>query len=260
MLDPLLWALGPDLAREKLTLLVLCMLSTHVLAANLAWRLRLRRSAWGRALIQLVRVSFCVGIPAAVLWRGVLVSALGVPTTYVEESALELALQLLGVGEPEGLLAVGKGVAIAGGLLAIQIALWVWYARTAPLTPEAEASLSWWAALGEAFLLQVYWAFLRGVAALYTTDPAYVTLAGFVLAVLPWPFDPRRRSQLMQARGYRVVQDYLAALCTAVLVFSADVLWLLIAAHALGLWVGGRVVARLGEAGQATDVQPITGS
>jgi len=241
------------LAREKLTLLVLCMLSMHVLAANLAWRLRLRRSAWGRALVQLIRAFFYVGIPAAVLWRGVLVSALGVPTTYVEESALELALQLLGVGEPEGLLAMGRGVAIVGGLLALQIVLWVWYARTVPLTPEAEGSLSRWAALGEAFLLQVYWAFLRGVAALYTADPAYITLAGFGLAVLPWPFDPRRRSQLMQARGYRVVQDYLAALCTAVLVFSADVLWLLIAAHALGLWVGGRVVARLGEAGQATE-------
>lgn len=260
MLDPLLWTLGPGLARDKLTLLALCVLSMHVLAANLAWRLRLRRSTWGRAVIQLIRVCFYLGIPAAVLWRGVLVSALGVPTTYVEESALELALQLLGVGEPEGLLAVGRGVAIAGGLLTLQIVLWVWYARTAPLTPESEASLSWWAALGEAFLLQIYWAFLRGVAALYTTDPAYVTLAGLVLAVLPWPFDPRRRSQLVQARGYRVVQDYLAALCTAVLVFSADVLWLLIVTHALGLWVGGRVVARLGAAGQATDVQPVPGS
>jgi hypothetical protein len=259
VLDPFPWALGPEFARDKLTLLVLCMLSMQVLAANLAFRLRLRRSAWGQALTQLIRACFYLGIPAAVLWRGALVSALGVPTTYVEESALELALQLLGVGEPEGLLAVGRGVAVASGLLVLQIVLWVWYARTAPLAPEAEASLSWWAALGEASMFQVYWALLRGVAALYTTDPLYVTLAGFVLAVLPWPMDPWRRRQLMQARGYRVVQDYLAALCTAVLVFSADVLWLLIAAHALGLWVGGRVVARLGEAGRATDMQPKAG-
>lgn len=259
MLDPLRWALGPELTREKLTLLVLCMLSMHVLAVNLAARLRLRRSTWGQALIQLARVCFCFGVPTAVLWRGALVSALGIPTTYVEESPLELGLQLLGVGEPEGLLAVGRGVAIAAGLLAIQIVLWVWYARTAPITPDGDATLSWWGALGEALLLQVYWALLRGVAALYTADPVYVALAGFVLAVLPWLLDPWWLGQLTGARGYRVVQDVLAALCTAILVYSVDALWLLIVAHALGLWVGGRIVARLGQGERAPDVQPLPG-
>jgi hypothetical protein len=260
VLDPLLWALGPALTREKLTLLVLCTLGMHALAVELTVRFRLRRSVWGRAFIQAIRACFYLGIPAAVLWRGALVSSLGVPTTYVEESTLELGLQLLGIGEPEGLLAVGRGVAIASGLLAFQIVLWVWYARTAPLAPDGEAAHSWWGALGEALLFQVYWAFLRGVVALYTADPAHVALVGFALAVVPWLFDPWRRRQLTEARGYRVVQDVLAALCTAVLVFSADVLWLLIVAHALGLWVGGRVVARLGEPGRANDVQPLPGS
>jgi hypothetical protein len=244
--NPLLWALGPELSREKLTLLVLCMVSMQIVAANLAWQLRLRRTAAGRVLMQLARALTYVGIPAAVLWRGALVSAVGVPTTYVERGPLELTLQLLGVGEPEGLLAVGRGVAIGVGLLALQIGLWVWYARTALVAPDAEGALSWWAALGEAFVFQLYWAYLRGVAALYTEEQVYVALAGFALAVLPWPFDPGRRSELATTRGYRIVQDYLAVLCTAVLVVSADVLWLLIVAHALWLWVGGRVVARLG--------------
>ena len=260
MLDPLLWAVGPELTREKLTLLVLCMLGMQVLAAGLAFRLRLRRSAWGRALVHLIRACFYLGIPAAVLWRGALVPSLGVPATYVEDSPIELGLQLLGIGEPEGLLAAWRGVAIAGGLFALQIALWVWYARTALLAPDGQAALSWWAALGEALLAQVYWAFLRGVAALYTADPVYVATAGLALAVAPWLLDPWRQRQLTEARGYRVVQGYLAALCTAVLVTSVDVLWLLILTHALGLWVGGRVVARLGEGGRATDVRPLPGS
>ena len=260
MLDSLLWAVGPELTREKLTFLVLCMLAMHALAANLAFRLRLRRSAWGQALIGLTRVCFYLGVPAVVLWRGALVSSLGLPTTYVEESALELGLQLLGIGEPQGLLAVGRGIAIAAGLLVLQIVLWVWYARTAPLAPDGEAALSWWGALGDALLFQFYWAFLRGVVALYTADPAYLALGGLALGTGAWLFDPWRRRQLLGPRGYRVVQDLLAALCTAVLVFSTDALWLLVLAHALGLWVGGRVVARLGEAGQAANVQPLPGS
>jgi hypothetical protein len=151
-------------------------------------------------------------------------------------------------------------VAFAAALLAAQIVLWVWYARSAPLTPDGEAALSWWRALGEALLLQVYWALLRGVVALYTGDRAYIALAGLALAVWPWPFDPLRRQQLLGLRGYRVVQDVVAALCTAILVYSVDVLWLLILTHALGLWIGGRVVARLGAAGLASHAQPLPGS
>jgi hypothetical protein len=256
VLDAVRWAMGPELARDKLTLLVLCLLGVQVLAAHLAFRLRWRGSAWGRALIHAVRACFYLGVPAAVLWRGALVSSLGVPTTYVEESALELGLQLLGIGDPEGLLAAGRGVAMAVGLLAFQIVLWVWYARTAPLVPDGEAALSWWAALGEAVLFQVYWAFLRGVVGLYTGDPAYLALTAFLLAVLPWVLDPWRRQQLATARGYRVVQDVLAALCTAVLVYSADVLWLLILVHALGTWIGGRIIARLGALRPAPASQP----
>jgi hypothetical protein len=255
--NPLLWALGPELSREKLTLLVICMVSMQIVAANLAWRLRLRQTLAGRALIQLARACTYVGIPAVVLWRGALLTAVGAPTTYVEQGPLELALQLLGIGAPEGLLAVGRGVTIGIGLLALQIGLWVWYARTAPVTPDAGAALSWWAALGEAFAAQLYWAFLRGVAALYTSEQVYVALAGFALAVLPWPFDPGRRGELATARGYRVVQDYLAVLCTAVLILSADALWLLIAAHALWLWIGGRVVVRLGTEEQPTGAEPL---
>lgn len=256
MPNPLLWAVGPELSREKLTLLVLCLVSMQIVAANLAWRLGLRRTLVGRSLIQLVRACAYAGIPAVVLWRGALLTAVGAPTTYVEQGPLELALQLLGIGEPEGLLAVGRGVTVGVGLLALQIGLWVWYARTAPVSPDASATLSWWAALGEAFVAQFYWAFLRGVAALYTAERVYVALAGFALALLPWPFDPWRRKELATPRGYRVVQDYIAVLCTAVLVLSADVLWLLVLAHALWLWVGGRVVARLGAHGRATTTGP----
>ncbi|MFL7809879.1 MAG: hypothetical protein AB8I80_14685 [Anaerolineae bacterium] len=257
MPNPLLWAIGPDLSREKLTLLVFCMVGMQIVAANLAWRLGLRRTLAGRGLIWLARTCVYAGIPIAVLWRGALVTSIGVPTTYVEQGPLELALQLLGIGEPEGLLSVGRGVAVVIVLLALQIGLWVWYARTAPVPPDASAALSWWAALGEAFVVQLYWAFLRGIAGLYPAEGVYVALAGFALAVLPWPFDPWRRNELATTRGYRVVQDYIVVLCTAVLVLSADVLWLLILAHALWLWVGGRVVARLGALDRATRGEPV---
>jgi len=255
--NPLLWAMEPDLSREKLTLLVFCMVGMQIVAANLAWRLGLRRTLAGRGLIWLARTCVYAGIPIAVLWRGALVTSVGVPTTYVEQGPLELALQLLGIGEPEGLLSVGRGVTVGVGLLALQIGLWVWYARTAPVSPDASAALSWWAALGEAFVVQLYWAFLRGVAGLYTAEGVYVALAGFALAVLAWPFDPWRRDELATPRGYRVVQDYIVVLCTAVLVLSADILWLLIVAQALWLWVGGRVVARLGAPERATRAEPL---
>ena len=94
--DYSLWLLADDLGRDKLVLLVLCMLSASVLSAHLRWRLGRVSSAqgesdrrgWaGRWLGACWQLCLSLGIPLGVLMRGVLVREMGVPVTLVEPAA-----------------------------------------------------------------------------------------------------------------------------------------------------------------------------
>lgn len=242
MSDILAWFLSPELGRDKLSLLVLCSVAMHILGTNLAWWLSPGRSLFGRLAVQVLRALYCLGIPAAVLWRGALVAEMGIPTTYAGEGVL--GLQVLGLSGAQDLLRLGQGILLTAGGIVLLVALWTWYARVAPSQPHSVTPMPWWVALREALFLQVHWAFYRGVAATYTPDPVYVALASLILIGVPWVLDPRRRYDLLTPKGYLVVQDGLCALFTAVLSLSVSALWLLIAAHALWLWVGGRALAR----------------
>jgi hypothetical protein len=191
-----------------------------------------------------VRALWQVGIPCVILWRGALIAQFGIPTTYAPAGAAALALQLFGLGEASSLLVLGRGTALAAVALGLLIVLWVWYARTLPGTRMAAGALSWWGALGDAASAQILWAFYRGVAALYTSERLPIVLISLILTAAPWFTDLRRRNDLLHGRGHLVVQDWVCALFTAVLSLSVDVLWLLILAHALWLWVGERALAR----------------
>ena len=99
MIDLLTWTLAPELGRDKLALLMLCSASIYILAANLAWRLQPGHSWFTRALVQVLRLAYYVGIPGILLWRGALVKQIGIPTTYLDSGGmLGLGIQFFGIG------------------------------------------------------------------------------------------------------------------------------------------------------------------
>ncbi len=240
----LAWLFSPELGRDKLALLVLCAWATFIVGANLAWRLQLGRSWIGRTIRQAFRFVHYLGIPVLLLWRGVWVVQTGVPTTYVGEGRLDLALQFLGLGGVQDLWQIGRGVVLSAGALLLLTALWVWYARAAPVSNEDLVPVSWWVALREALLYQVYWAFYRGVIALWTGDRVHIAFASLGLVALSWVFSPQRRHDLFTAQGYLVVQDWACALFTSLLSLSVSTLWLLLLSHTLWLLIGSRVLTR----------------
>jgi hypothetical protein len=129
--------------------------------------------------------------------------------------------------------------------LAVQVAIWIWYVHTVPGSP-IDALPSWWSALWEAGLLQVHWAFYRGVVSMFAEGRTILVLATLSLIVLPRLFDPRRYNALYVPGGYQVAQDWMCALLGTVIAVRLEMLWALVLAHALWLWAGGRIMARLG--------------
>ena len=266
MADPLTWLLSDDLGRDKLALLVFCMLAMYALSAQLDWRLRqatrkrgavlvLERSWFGRWAAQILRLFYYVGIPLVVLWRGALVREMRIPTTFVGLAPMgdwdgKAILSLLGLAEVENAFRLPRGLAVGGGTLGVLIALWVWYART--MLCSAEYGLGkplppvpWWEALRGALFLQLLWALYRGFAAILIPHRVYAAFASLALVSIPWLLDPRRRHDLFGPRGYLVVQDWLYALLTVLVSLTVHALWFLILVHALWQWVSGHVLAHL---------------
>ncbi len=266
MADPFMWLLSDDLGRDKVALLVLCMLAISVLSAQLDWRLGragvrrgpvsvLGRSWFGRWTGQTLRLFYYVGIPLAVLWRGALVREMGIPTTYVGLAQVgrwdgTAVLSLLGMAEAGDALHFVRGAAVGGGTLCALVVLWVWYARTILCTAELGPSdplpaVSWWEALRGALFLQLLWALYRGFATVLIANPVYAAFASLALVLIPWVLDPRRWHDLFTPRGYLVVQDWVFALLTVFVFLTVQTLWFLILVHALWRWVSGRVLAHL---------------
>lgn len=236
------WLFSPAMGRDKLALLALCTLSIHILAANVAWLARPSRLI--RWLTPLLRVLYYLGIPLAVLWRGALISQMGIPTTVASAGGTEQIFHLLGLAPAAELLHTLHGLALGlAGLLGL-IVIWIWYARLSPAGPDERPPAPWWDALREALFLQVHWAFYRGVVLHWVPGRLHAALPALVLIVLPWVLDPRRRRDLLTRRGYRIVQDWVCALLTAFVVQATGSLWLLIVLHTLWLWVGSRTLAR----------------
>jgi hypothetical protein len=271
MPDSFTWLLSDDLGRDKVALLVLCMLAIYVLSAQLDWRLRpvaaspgrarqgavsaLGRSWFGRWTGQILRLFYYVGIPLVVLWRGALVREMGIPTTYVELAPAgnwdgTAILSLLGMAEAGDALRFVRGLAVGGGTLCALVVLWVWYARTILCTTEPGPSdplpaVPWWEALRGALFLQLLWALYRGFAMVLIANRVYAAFASLALVSISWMLDPRRWRDLFTPRGYLVVQDWLFALLTVFVSLTTQALWFLILVHALWRWVSGRVLAHL---------------
>jgi hypothetical protein len=243
--DVLAWLLAADLGRDKLALLLLCSLSTYAVATNLIYRLRLK--SWlGRWLVQFFRLAYYVGIPCAVLWRGGLVSQMGIPTTFAAQEVSVLAMRLLGLGQARDMLLVVRGLMLGAGALCLLVVVWIWYARTVSGELDPDVRVSWWIALREAVFMQLFWAFYRGFVATLTSDRTVIAFGGLALVAFAWLWSPRRRQDLFTPRGYLVVQDWMCALFTAFMSLTVQALWLLIVVHVLWLWVGGRVLSRFG--------------
>jgi hypothetical protein len=242
--DVLVWLLSPDLGRDKLSLLLLASISTYALATNWAWRLGLDKSRFGRWVTQFFRLLYYLGIPSAVLWRGGLVSQMGIPTTYAGQNAPTLAMYLLGLDQARDVLLVGKGLVLGAGAVCLLVAVWIWYARTEPGVSVQDGQMPWWIAMREAVFMQVHWAFCRGFVAMLTSNRTIAAFAGLALVAFAWLWSPQRRHDLFTPRGYLVVQDWMCALFTAFVSLTIQALWLLILMHVLWLWVGGQVLSR----------------
>jgi hypothetical protein len=249
--DVLAWLLSPELGRDKLALLLLCSVSMYTLTVNLAYRLRLGSSPYGRWATQLARLLYYLGIPCTVLWRGGIASQMGIPTTYAGPDASVLAMSLLGLDQARDMLLIGKGLVLGAGAMCLLVVVWVWYARTMPGALGTGTPMPWWTALWEAVLMQLHWAFYRGFLVTLIPDRSIASFAGLALVTLAWSSSPQRRHDLFTPRGYLVVQDWMCALFTAFLSLTVQALWLLILVHTLWLWVGGRVLAHFAALRQA---------
>jgi hypothetical protein len=280
-MDELLtWLLADDLGRDKLALLMLCVLAMSVLAAQLRWRLRARAGqrkdaagpTWtGRWLAETIRVLYCVGIPLGVLWRGALVREMGLPVTLVGPTYLLAGdgasawswtarlLAWLQYTDAQPRVQLGAGLAAGLGAMLALIAVWVWYGRTVML-PSGLAhhipfAVPWWTALRQALMSQFLWALYRGFVASLVPNRTQAAVFALALISIPWALDPSRRRDLLSARGYLVVQEWLLALFTVLVSLVANLLWFLILMHTLWVWVGARLLAHLSErSGQAPSI------
>jgi hypothetical protein len=249
------WLLSDGLGREKLALLMLCTVAMYIVATHLTWRLvhvgTGRKivvavgSSWlGRWSAQVLRLLYYVGIPFAVLWRGDLVSQMGIPTTYTAGRDGREALSLWGMAEVRDVVYLGTGIAMSIGTLCLLIVIWIWYVRALPDVKGKIRAIPWWRALREAFFLQVFWAFCRSFVTTLTAEGMYVAFISFALVAVSWLLNPQRRHDLFTWRGYLVVQDWICALFTALVSLTIHSLWLLFLMHTLWLWVGGRTLQR----------------
>lgn len=270
--DHLAWLLAGDLGRDKLALLVLCMLAISVLSAHVSWRLRrpasgqrrIRERIWvARWLVACLQVFFCVGIPLGVLARGALVREMGLPVTLVGPASssfedapfawpwLVRGLAWLELADAQGLVRLGTGLALGVGALAVLGAVWLWYARAvlapANLALAMRPLVPWWDALRQAILAQFLWAVYRGFALLVIPDRTQAALFALALISIPGALSPRHSHDLLSMRGYLIVQEWLIALFTVLISITINQLWLLIVLHALWVWGSGRLLTHLVE-------------
>ena len=130
------------------------------------------------------------------------------------------------------------------------LVVWAWYVRVVleqfgSREAVIVSTLPFWVALREALYLQLLWALYRGVTAMLTGDRLWAAFISLALIAFSWALDPRRRLDLLSARGYLVVQDWLCALFTALLSLTVQVLWFLVVMHTVWMWFSGQVLAHL---------------
>jgi hypothetical protein len=264
----MVWLLADDLGRDKLILLVLCMLSLSVLSAHVRRTPKTLGASQGRGWARqwlgvCWRLCLSLGIPLGVLMRGALVREMGVPVTLIEPLGstatdggaigpwLVRGLAWMELSDVQGVVRLGAGLAAGIVALLVLSAVWVWYARAVlaseGLTFDVLPSVPWWAVLWQAFLAQIPWAFYRGFALSIVPDRAQAALLGLTLISLPWALDPQHRRDLFTPRGYRVVLEWLLALSTVLVSLVANKLWLLVVMHGLWVWTSGRLLAHLSE-------------
>ncbi|MBN1936213.1 MAG: hypothetical protein JW934_16210 [Anaerolineae bacterium] len=246
-MDRLSWLLAPDLGREKLALLVFCTWTLYVLAVNLAWRWfrgKASRSLVARVGGGALGLVYGVGIPLAVLWRGVGMREMGIPTTWVAQHGDVWRWLGIDAGQAIALLPqVAFAWLIGVGLFT---AVWVWYVRTVGDMP-VQSPTPWWQALLSAFSLQMLWALYRCFASTLTTNAAYASFIALALVAASWLLDPFRRHGLTSRPDHtHVVRDWMLLLLTGFAAIQVRSLWLLVGLHWTWLWVSDRALEFVG--------------
>ncbi len=248
----LTWLWSAELGRQQLALLAWCMVIVYALTTWLVWRLfdQERGNTWLRRLsctwmgdvtAQGARLVYYLGVPAALLWRDLLVEPMGIPVT-IEQTYGLLAWHWLGLDTEAGLAHLVVGLAWGVGVLAGLVGVRLWH-RHSMAQHRPSQHIPWWVALREGLLMQTWWATWRGCVSVWTADPLLIGLGGFALTAAAWLLNPTRRHRLFDpAFNDTLVRDWMLALCTAILSMYVRELWLLVALHTLWLGLSDRAL------------------
>lgn len=243
-MDRLAWLIAPELGREKLTLLVLCVWLFEVLGANLTWRWKQRpgrHSTPVRGVEDLLLLVYRLGVPLVLFWRGAGMREMGIPTSWVVRQGNGWP----GLGSADIPLpwALSQVVLVWLSGVLLWAVLGVWYARACTRL-AVYVPMRWWNVLLNTLSMQMSWALYRLVAMLWTTDPTTVALVIVSLVVSGWLLDPhRRRALFLPTQSVYVVRDGVLLLLFIWGLMAFGVLPLLIVLHAAWLWAGEHIFA-----------------
>ncbi len=239
-LNLLLWVLGTWL---------IGFVALHIAYKSNAGQIakRLRATASGHVLAEVMAFIFYVGIPFAALIFGVL---------GLDHMALGQAQPAAVIGFTPIEWLRGLGITL-GTTLVVLIALWL-MARSRPSpvgTGEGMGGVG--AILRIALYAEVHWAFYRSLGAQTFADPYWGAVLGFGLIGLEWALHPNFRAQAQSTHGRAQLALQLICLITSsTLYLGAQNLWLMIAAHALILAAGQRWLFPHAPTQKSQDAQP----
>lgn len=210
----------------NLALLVACSLLLHTAGVTLAQRLYRReaQSALWQVLLEVGRLLFFIGIPAAALF-------------WLRDIPLPSAMGLTNVDWFSG---VGLGILLTFGGGGLLLGGWWYYIRslsslTSPADyrpPAVEAPPQKALLFVEAGCLELHWAFYRSLPALVLDERYLGVLLGLALVCLEWYLNPAWRRAWRSVEGAEEVAPQTAlAVLMAVIYLLIHNLWLCVLIH-----------------------------
>jgi hypothetical protein len=217
---------------------VVLSVGLYALGVDIAWHYRRPRPGrlghWAGAvkgwshchwLLEAVRFLYYIGIPYAVLLRGVALP------------------RLMGLTHLDWVKGIGLGTALAGGTFLILALIWWWYARdVAALPPPARerqgtslefaGSINGWTLLREVIYLETHWAFYRSAVILFLDNYYAGVFLGFLLVTLEWSINPAWRTDLsLPGRSVSIFLRWCMAFVMTIIFLFTRNLWLLVPIH-----------------------------
>jgi hypothetical protein len=250
--------------KVELALWACLSIGLYALGADIAWHYRRPRpgrigrwvglvKGWPyyHWLLEAIRLLYYIGIPYAVLLRGVALP------------------RLMGLTHLDWVRGIGLGTALGGGTFLILAFTWWWYARAvAALPPSARerqgtslrfaGSTNGWSLLREAIYLETHWAFYRSATILLLDDYYVGIFLGFLLVTLEWSMNPAwRKDWGLSWRSVDILMGWSMAFATTIVFFFIRNLWVLVPIH-WGIGIACRNLVAILDKQLATSTQTRT--